>query len=384
MLLPLGSATHPWVYMGNAQITYDPTTKQWNRESVFYTPNIAEPYGTGPSYRSSGFDGYGTIGIVAGIVVLLGPVFFFVHRRYGPKFKAEIWPRWKRKIIAKMIEVLSKQQEGQDKKEGIVKDGDKNDDNDNDNDKDDDLSSRPDGPQDEESEDKIEDGSHESIALQDMGKILVTPDMDVSDLIEDESLAQKQEVEGNQNLSNSVDFHDHPRPTIVTSLSPASAVQYPATPTTAAGSIRDEAEEHSRSSSTLSLIPRAASMVAPPLHRYQSTPLSDSHSQTSPPPLLPMATHDIQEKHRHLSSPGTEHWNATAMATRTAEPPFTTEDFIESLRTPTSFPIPVAPSAPPLDSAAVEIDSERRPTSPNYSYSVTMQEQGHEHDDSRV
>ncbi|KAI8347237.1 hypothetical protein B0O80DRAFT_216286 [Mortierella sp. GBAus27b] len=385
MFLPLGNATHPWVYTDNTQISYNLTTGLWNRTYSGYSPNITEPYGYNFSY-DSGFDGYGIIGAVAGTVVLLGIVFFFVRRRYGAKIKAEIWPRWKRKIIAKMIEVLSKQQESQDKNDDKDKDKDMDKDmdkdEDKDDDKDDDLSSRPDSPQDEESKDKIEDDSHESIALQDMGKILVTPDMDVSDLIEDESLAQKQEVEGNQDLSNSVNFHDHPRPTIVTSLSPASAVRYPATPTTAAGSIRDEAEEHSRSSSTWSLIPRAAPMVAPPLHRYQSIPLSDSHSQLSSSSLLPMTTHDIQEKHGHLSPPGTEHhWTATAMETKTAEPPFT-EDFTESLRTPASFPIPVAPSAPPLDSAAVEIDSERRPR--NDSCSVTMQEQGHEHDDSRV
>jgi len=164
-------STQPWILVGSGGLELYHDRNRWNNTRYLVgSANITEPYGypDGVSYQDN-TPGI-TAGVVVGFLVVLGLLSFFLGRRYGPKFMSETWPRWKKKMTVKIIEILEvlrRYAEGHEEAGKGTLDKQQN---------------------------KIEDGSTEHFDLQYEGKILVTPEMDLSDLV-DHHGPQKQEVD---------------------------------------------------------------------------------------------------------------------------------------------------------------------------------------------
>ncbi|KAF9939468.1 hypothetical protein BGZ65_010437, partial [Modicella reniformis] len=181
----VGEISNPWIYFDAATpsaLVRDLSGNNWIIEHTSLNVNITEPYeGIRSSEKHPNRTPSITIGIVFGCLIFL-VLSFFILRRCG--CMSETWPRWKRAIITKMLEILRKDEEkaqdSEDSKKhdrkGFLELGTEH--------------------------DKIEEASvHESVEMHGMDKILVTPDMDLSDIIDpsklevDTELAQKQEQE---------------------------------------------------------------------------------------------------------------------------------------------------------------------------------------------
>lgn len=319
---PIGGVegvSSPWLffYSSPTGLMFDSRYNTWTFDHTFHRISITEPYGSVPDdlpYLTPAITAGVISGVLALVLIILGLLFYFLRRHYGRGFMSAAWTRWKRKIMTKILEILSKDEENlEEAKKGTF---DKR---------------NTERSQDQESEyDKIEDGSKQSFELQGIGKILVTPDMELSGLVE---ITPKQEAGSDQ-----IRFHEHPRPTIVTSLS-RTAVQYKIAD-------EEEAEAHSKSSSTLTLLPRAAPS-APPHPPSPSLVLQPYHSIPMSHALLPPIVDDRAEiaGGEAIKEPS----SAVSLTTKVAEPPDTTVVDLKALGTPLSFPEPIAPSAPPLD-----------------------------------
>ncbi|KAF9964092.1 hypothetical protein BGZ70_006943 [Mortierella alpina] len=204
---------------GNSTYTYD-------------YANIPEPYGlsfTSPPDRSPAIIG----GSIAGAFVLLALVLYFVFRRR--------WPVWKRKLGAKLVEMMMKDEEGH----------------------------HGDGADDKHGVYKIEDTSRRhSFDEEDIGdKILVTEDMEASLL----------NLETTGYLSD-VPLQRHPRPGVVTTLVTDSTLRSEDDDTeTIGGGSRSGSEGLGRSRGSM-----GSSMAS--LFQQRSSPdLTPSARATSPP-----------------------------------------------------------------------------------------------------
>ncbi|KAK3814945.1 MAG: hypothetical protein J3Q66DRAFT_202800, partial [Benniella sp.] len=293
--------SRPWIYLASfseqSELRFDVDRARWKYGARVGAVNIAEPYGytnTHPPDYTSAI----TAGVVIGVLIILGLLAFFLRRRYGPKFMSETWPRWKKKITIKIIEILEalrRYAEGHEETGKGTLDRQQN---------------------------KIEYGSTEDFE----GKILVTPDMDLSDLI-DPNRSQTQQVESEQGGD-----HRRHRPTDATTL-PTTSIQDGITEEERVG-------EWSSVNSSSALLPRAAPV-----------------SQSQPP-----VTDKDHIRTRELDMP--EGLPSAALLTKKAAEPLDTmvEIGLEQLRSPLP-PITIhEPSAPPLDSISPDL-GEARPGS---------------------
>ncbi|KAI1317404.1 hypothetical protein EDD11_008468 [Mortierella claussenii] len=218
-------------------------------ESVLYDINISEPLAIG----DTPYDYYSpepsmtlpiTLGVIFAFLVIAGAFFFVAHRRW-PRFKVVTWPRWKRAIKVKIIEFLTR---GDDEhtvnyleNEHI---GAKN-------------TTRDQGPR----YDKIEELSTHNLKLDDVeGKILVTADMELSDL-ED---AEQKVLDVDTGYMQDVQLVYHPRPAIAISLSATEDAVPPLTLAKPSRSLlRDPliGRSSSSSSSSIASVPLSAPLL---------------------------------------------------------------------------------------------------------------------------
>ncbi|CAO3567844.1 unnamed protein product [Mortierella alpina] len=214
-----------------------------NSTYTFDHPSIPEPYGD--SFTSPPDHGPAIIGgSVAGAVVLLALVLYFVFRRR--------WPVWKRRLGARLVEMMMKDEEGHNGK----------------------------GADDENGVYKIEDTSRPHSFDENIGdKILVTEDMEAS-LVN---------LEATEYLSD-VPLQRHPRPGVVTTLVTDSTLRSGDDDTeTIGGDSRSGSEGLGRShgsmgSSTASLFQQRSSPELSPSARAASPP--SANMPTYPRPAL--------------------------------------------------------------------------------------------------
>ncbi|KAG0373411.1 hypothetical protein BGX24_011741 [Mortierella sp. AD032] len=216
-----GTPSNWWIYLGDkygmqSEIKFNFTSGATPTPPIYPTTSltISEPYGFTPQSNmpdenySPAYTEVITAGIVVGVILLLIAVLFRPIRRRLPGwrgkwavFKAQTWPRWKRKIRLRLIEILSE-------------------DNDTGNSKDQDeealagktVISKEGGADDDEFNNKMEEHSMTTLDLEGCDKILVTDDMDLSGL---ESVPVMDVTTG---YMNGVRLETHPRPGIVTTL----------------------------------------------------------------------------------------------------------------------------------------------------------------------
>ncbi|KAG0361597.1 hypothetical protein BC939DRAFT_461451 [Gamsiella multidivaricata] len=277
-------------------------------QSVPYSINITDPYGfplaDPPNYTPAIIGGS-----VAGALVLLSvALFLFIRRR---------WPRYKRRIRAKIIAMMSVE-----------------DDND--------------GHEDMRNINKIEGPSMDSFDLDGRGKILVTDDMEL-DGIMDTGTGYMREVM----------LQQHPRPAIVTTLT-ADPEDFEAE------SMKDPTlENRSLPTQTLTL---ATSQVAPPTTAFMSGSksmppllgLAVIHSPSAPQPYTPgdgsemsapVSSASIDQdppSQRTKVAEATKEAAAQArlsLSSSGAAPPYQQHPAIPSIAAP-SFPTPPTPTAP--------------------------------------
>ncbi|KAF9128244.1 hypothetical protein BGW39_005217 [Mortierella sp. 14UC] len=184
-----GSSSPPWIFLSSSgglqsEITLDPS----KAPKVFDTPtsfiSIKDPYGYEvPTSIPEYFPPVNhtpaiTAGIAIGVIVILVAVLYRPVRRWLPGwrekwafFKVQTWPRWRRRVRLKLIEILKE-------------------DNDTDNSKNQDeealagktVISKEGGADEGEFNNKIEEHRMTSLDLEGCDKILVTDDMDLSGL----------------------------------------------------------------------------------------------------------------------------------------------------------------------------------------------------------
>ncbi|KAF9901139.1 hypothetical protein EC991_006454 [Linnemannia zychae] len=212
-----GSSSLPWIFMGNPyglanEITIDPFGNPQllnNPRTYIY---IKEPYGLElpdftPYDDSVNNTPAITAGIVVGVMVILAAVLYLPVRRRLPGwrekwafFKAQTWPRWKRRVRLKLIEILRDDNDTNNKshdeealagKTVISKDG---------------------GADVNEFNNKFEEHRMTSLDLEGCDKILVTDDMDLS------SLSNMPAMDVATGYMNGVRLETHPRPGVVTTL----------------------------------------------------------------------------------------------------------------------------------------------------------------------
>jgi hypothetical protein len=208
---------------------------------------------------------------------------------------SETWPRWKEKItikIVEMLEALRRYAEGHEETGKGTMDKQQN---------------------------KIEDVSVEHFE----GKILVTPDMDLGDII-DPNRPQTPQVESEQGRD-----HGHHRPTDATTLSTTSMQD----------GITEEGRvgEWSSANSSSALLPRAVPV-----------------SQSQPP-----VTDNDHIRMREVGMP--EGLPSAALLTKKAAEPLDTmvEIGLDQLRSPLPLITIHEPSAPPLDSISPDLEEAR-------------------------
>ncbi|KAF9284046.1 hypothetical protein BGZ68_004936 [Mortierella alpina] len=206
-------------------------------------PSIPEPYGTSLTFPPNHLPAI-IGGSVAGALVLLALVLFFVFRRR--------WPVWKRKLGARIVEMMMKDQEGhngKDDKDGVY---------------------------------KIEDTSRSHSFDEDIGdKILVTEDMEAS------------LVSLERGYMSEVPLQRHPRPGVVTTLVTDSTSRPEDDDTeTLGGDSRSGSEGRGRSrgsmgSSRASLLQRRSSLERTPSTRALSPPSATLPARPTPALLDP-------------------------------------------------------------------------------------------------
>ncbi|KAK3814946.1 MAG: hypothetical protein J3Q66DRAFT_343452 [Benniella sp.] len=174
---PIGGdeSTHPRILIGSSRFmeVYHDGERWSDPRYLVESVNITEPYGFSDEGSYPNNTPAITTGVVVGFLVVLGLLLFFLGRRYGPMFMSKTWPRWKKKMTIKIIEILEALRRYAEGHEEVGK-----------------------GTLDKQ-QNKIEDGSTEHFELQYEGKILVTPEMDLGDLVVHNG-PQKQEVESAQ------------------------------------------------------------------------------------------------------------------------------------------------------------------------------------------
>ncbi|KAF9430262.1 hypothetical protein BGZ76_000899 [Entomortierella beljakovae] len=194
-----GNIVHPW--------GYDPRFHQQHllleRENFGISStletmvNITESYG---ELDNSFVDLPSNTGIyiaIGGIVILILLVVFYLRSHWGKITRG----RLKRTLKSKIIEIVSKLDDDDAKNtnrgESIINDGD------------------------DDSHVKIEDVPIQLVDLNDDGKILVTPDMDLSDIEIDTSMTagNSTNIDVDAGYIQSANLGSHPRPTITTSIS---------------------------------------------------------------------------------------------------------------------------------------------------------------------
>ncbi|KAG0277708.1 hypothetical protein BGZ95_005485 [Linnemannia exigua] len=210
-----------WIYLGGiygkqSEITPNPDGGVTPRvgDSITTYLKISEPYGfTAPSnapdtsYKPIYTEAI-TAGVILGVILILIAVLFRPVRRRLPGwrekwavFKAQTWPRWKRRIRLKLIEILREDNDTGNKKDQdeealagktvISKDG---------------------GADENEFNIKMEEHSMTTLDLEGRDKILVTDDMDLSGL---DSVPVMDLATG---YMNGIRLEMHPRPGVVTTL----------------------------------------------------------------------------------------------------------------------------------------------------------------------
>ncbi|KAF9430263.1 HOG (high osmolarity glycerol) pathway protein [Entomortierella beljakovae] len=148
-----------------------------------------------------------TIGLSVGIPLFIILIISLLVWRYWPKVREVArklaWSNWKRDFKAKIIEIVSK-----------IDDGDIKDTKDRDGGTSESVNSFELLP------DKIEEIPLQFIEHDDEGKILVTPDMDLGDLENEAEMTERPvALDVDRGYMQSVNLGSHPRPAIATSLS---------------------------------------------------------------------------------------------------------------------------------------------------------------------
>ncbi|KAF8933571.1 hypothetical protein BGZ58_006254 [Dissophora ornata] len=250
--------------------------------------SIPEPYGS-PTDAETDHIAAISGGSIAGAFVLLAVLLYFLLRRRWPKFRKETWPRWKGRMKAKILEMLTKDDAMNGR--NLLSDNE-----------------------------KIEEVSMKSFDMNGMGKILVTPDMDLSDLpgegiILDVDTGHMQDVQ----------LVNHPRPAITTSLS--AIADHPAITEDASG-----VATSSRSNSTSTSTPRCTPSALQPCDPSKGSSSTSSSLGDGSTPV-------------HIDKQA----EVTDADPDDSVPPYSPAAALSNLQTPSLLRIPAAPSAPPLD-----------------------------------
>ncbi|KAF9113465.1 hypothetical protein BGX27_001529 [Mortierella sp. AM989] len=204
-----------WGYLPGltqVEVSLDPASDFGITSYLYSTPTIPEPYRS-PGTGFFDIDGVNEVNpsntiLYIGIGVLLFSmlvIIILVWRNWSKilKFRTRIWSQWKRKMKVKIIEIVSKIDDGASddiKADDRMKSGTRN------------------GESDHDSEiNKMEEIPMQAIEINEGHKILVTPDMDLSDI---DNITSTTILDVDAGYMQSADLDRHPRPTIITSLTP--------------------------------------------------------------------------------------------------------------------------------------------------------------------
>ncbi|KAF8975758.1 hypothetical protein BGZ46_008869 [Entomortierella lignicola] len=183
-----------------------------NITTITSAVNITDPYGNLNYMYFDGPEEHSKVGLILGITlpllfVLVMSILAWRYRESLLRFRRQIWPRWKRRVKAKIIEIASKIDDGE---------------TDN-NDTDINLKNRSKNvlSDDNSTINKIEEIPMSKIDMDECHKILVTPDMDLSDLDMTEATATTTPavIDAETGYMQNANLEYHPRPSIITSMS---------------------------------------------------------------------------------------------------------------------------------------------------------------------
>ncbi|KAF8947908.1 hypothetical protein BGZ46_005461, partial [Entomortierella lignicola] len=269
--------------------------------------------------------GDGQTSHVMEILAITLPIFFLLlisvlvwkYRRSLIKLRTQIWPRWKRMMKAKIIELASKIDDDDD---GNVK-GDRISADDNSKSR-----SNNDLSEDDSTINKIEEIPMSKIDMDECHKILVTPDMDLSDLEMTETTTTVTPVvmDVETGYMQDANLEYHPRPSIITSISAQSNLNSERITETLASSERSDNSQGSIS------------------QRFTTSEATLSASSTS---------RDAESYQHQEQQPISGGSKAASVDDEDAEdyvPPYSHATDISTLREPSSFLNTAIPSAPPL------------------------------------
>ncbi|KAF9356187.1 hypothetical protein BGX26_005617 [Mortierella sp. AD094] len=309
---------------------------------ISFNANITEPFGTWvPENDPTNLIIYVSIGVSLFLLLAIA-IIVWRNWRYVVKFRTQVWPRWKRRIKAKIINIVSKIDEGDDgSKISNVNDS---------------LESgtRYEASDIDSAINKIEEIPMQLIAVEEGHKILVTPDMDLSDLddaatavVASPSLAV---VDVNAEDMLAVNLDTHPRPAVVMMLSDGSILGN--------GRLNDIVTEvivsPLGSENNLRLLrPGRTVSSAPQLH-------------ISPEIILPSSsvsrnTNSTSHQEQYATPSEPKASNMPSEDIEDYAPPYIHVDDLSMLPTP-SFPTPALPSAPPLEAEDSNVQSGSGPT----------------------
>ncbi|KAF9356186.1 hypothetical protein BGX26_005616 [Mortierella sp. AD094] len=265
-----------------------------NYGSIYVPVNITDAFGDLDNVtidEPSNVVLYAVIGVILSLMLAV----FILVWRDGFKIRTRIWPRWKRKIKAKIIESVSKIDDGNGDKTKV-------------------------GESDDGSTiNKIEEIPMQAIDMDEGHKILVTPDMDLSDV--------------DAGYMQGVNLEHHPRPTIVISLSTSSIL--------GGNYLNDSTAE------TLVPLPSSenSQRLLPSNLSIPSAPQLSTFSETTIPSSIYRYT-DPSEHQEQYATPSED--------TEDYAPPYIHADDVSMLPNP-SFLSPALPSAPPLDAESSNV-----------------------------
>ncbi|KAF9160764.1 hypothetical protein BGX21_002660 [Mortierella sp. AD011] len=303
-----GGNSSVWVYAPPRWMSLDPNIiGAFKPEDTLALVNITESFESYPKYiRHTDPTTYISIGVSV-FVLLVIAIIVWRNWRHVVKFRTQIWPRWKRKIKAKIIDFASRIDDGDDGSKISDADG-----------------SLGSGTRYEKSDptiNKIEEMPMQLIDAEEGHKILVTPDMDLSDLdevtITAASLPPPAVVDVNVGYMMAVNLDTHPRPAVVMTLSD--------------DSILGNGRLDNSSENNLNLLrPDFTVSFALLSSASRNIDVSTEHQKQYTTPS--------EVKVGDIPSEDTEDY----------APPYIHADDLSMLPTP-SFPSPAIPSAPPLD-----------------------------------
>ncbi|KAG0017263.1 hypothetical protein BGZ80_008480 [Entomortierella chlamydospora] len=302
-----GGNSGVWGYDPPRWMSLDPNTiGAFNPDSSTGSVKITEPFEFWPIHnRPTDPITYVSIGVSV-FVLLVIVIIVWRNWRHVVKFRTQIWPSWKRKIKTKIIDFASRIDDGDDGSKISDADG-----------------SLESGTRYEKSDptiNKIEEMPMQLIDAEEGHKILVTPDMDLSDLDDVITTVAASPspavVDVNVEYMMAVNLDTHPRPAIVTTLSD--------------DSILGNGRLDNSSENNLSLLRPDLTVSLAPLSSVSRNidVLTEYHGQYTTP---------SEVKASDIPSEGTEDY----------APPYIHADDLSML--PPSFPSPAMPSAPPLD-----------------------------------